>query len=224
MEEHTAPLLCGPSSSDVVLCPHGRRDGFGEACAWHPEYGAWMIEGTPRFPYSGFTADLRRVETNMILRRTRLAASLRPGEAVLSIPAFPTLGTSDFCAPAVPSPPEEIGAISASTSLPDAVINRNPRFHTLTRNIRLRRGSTVTSRTPNLGPDPGPDPDPDPDPGPDPDPLPAPALTPTLSLPRWTRASRSTATRARPPPSWPPAFAWTPWPTAWAAAACRCVT
>ena len=45
---------------------YGRRDGFGEACAWHPEYGAWMVEGTPRFPYSGFTADLRRVETNMI--------------------------------------------------------------------------------------------------------------------------------------------------------------
>ena len=82
---------------------YGRRDGFGEACAWHPEYGAWMVEGTPRFPYSGFTADLRRVETNMILRRTRLAASLRPGEAVLSIPAFPALGTADFTAPAVPA-------------------------------------------------------------------------------------------------------------------------
>ena len=123
---------------------YGRRDGFGEACAWHPEYGAWMVEGTPRFPYSGFTADLRRVETNMILRRTRLAASLRPGEAVLSIPAFPTLGTSDFCAPAVPPG----GEIASSTSLPDAVINRNPRFHTLTRNIRLRRGSTVDARIP----------------------------------------------------------------------------
>ena len=24
----------------------GRRDGFGEACSWHPEYGAWMVEGT----------------------------------------------------------------------------------------------------------------------------------------------------------------------------------
>ena len=39
----------------------------------------------------------------MILRRTRLAASLRPGEAVLSIPAFPALGTADFTAPAVPA-------------------------------------------------------------------------------------------------------------------------
>ena len=125
---------------------YGRRDGFGEACSWHPEYGGWMIEGTPRFPYSGFTADLRRVETNMILRRTRLAASLGPGEAVLSIPAFPTLGTSDFCAPAVAA--TDSGEIAASTALPDAVINRNPRFHTLTRNIRLRRGSNVDARIP----------------------------------------------------------------------------
>ena len=31
----------------------GRRDGFGEACSWHPEYGAWMVEGTPRVPYGG---------------------------------------------------------------------------------------------------------------------------------------------------------------------------
>ena len=31
----------------------GRRDGFGEAAAWHPEYGAWMLEGTPRVPYGG---------------------------------------------------------------------------------------------------------------------------------------------------------------------------
>jgi glutamate--cysteine ligase catalytic subunit len=23
----------------------GRRDGFGEGASWHPEYGAWMIEG-----------------------------------------------------------------------------------------------------------------------------------------------------------------------------------
>ena len=29
---------------------YGRRDGFGEACAWHPEYGAWMVEGTRSNP------------------------------------------------------------------------------------------------------------------------------------------------------------------------------
>lgn len=39
----------------------GRHDGYGEACAWVPEYGQWMLEGTPRDPYGGYTADLRRV-------------------------------------------------------------------------------------------------------------------------------------------------------------------
>ena len=43
----------------------GRRDGVGEACMWHPEYGAWMVEATPRVPYGGFTADLCRVEPNV---------------------------------------------------------------------------------------------------------------------------------------------------------------
>ena len=55
----------------------GRRDGFGEAAAWHPEYGAWMLEGTPRIPYGGFTADLCRVEPNMRLRRKRILSALQ---------------------------------------------------------------------------------------------------------------------------------------------------
>ncbi|EOD23039.1 gamma-glutamylcysteine synthetase, partial [Emiliania huxleyi CCMP1516] len=72
----------------------GRRDGFGEACSWHPEYGAWMVEGTPRVPYGG------RVEHNMRLRRKRLAAVLRPDERAITMPAFPTLGVGDFAEPA----------------------------------------------------------------------------------------------------------------------------
>ncbi|KAH8059376.1 glutamate-cysteine ligase [Aureococcus anophagefferens] len=47
---------------------------------WHPEYGSWMVESTPAVPYSGFTDDLRRVETNMRSRRARLLAALEDGE------------------------------------------------------------------------------------------------------------------------------------------------
>jgi hypothetical protein len=43
----------------------GRSDNRKEACAWHPEYGAWMVEGTPRLPFGGFVRDLRRVELSM---------------------------------------------------------------------------------------------------------------------------------------------------------------
>ena len=34
-----------------------------EGCTWHPEYGSWMVEATPRRPFSGYAADLVRVST-----------------------------------------------------------------------------------------------------------------------------------------------------------------
>ncbi|CAM9912343.1 unnamed protein product, partial [Phaeothamnion confervicola] len=43
-----------------------------EGCTWHPEYGAWMVEATPRDPFGGYASDLLRVERNMRLRRKRL--------------------------------------------------------------------------------------------------------------------------------------------------------
>ena len=124
----------------------GRRDGYGEACSWHPEYGAWMVEGTPRVPYGGFTADLCRVELNMRLRRRRLAAMLRPGELAVTMPAFPLMGVGQFAEPhAAPNGPS-----AASDFIPDEVITPVPRFHALTRNIRKRRGSKVEVRLPLL--------------------------------------------------------------------------
>ncbi|CAN0033317.1 unnamed protein product [Discosporangium mesarthrocarpum] len=32
-----------------------------EGCTWHPEYGSWMVEATPRVPFTGYAADLVRV-------------------------------------------------------------------------------------------------------------------------------------------------------------------
>lgn len=32
-----------------------------DGCKWHPEYGSWMVEGTPREPFSGCIADLEKV-------------------------------------------------------------------------------------------------------------------------------------------------------------------
>lgn len=51
-----------------------------EACSWVPEYGAWMVEGTPAQPYSGFASDLLSVERNMRMRRAQLLAVLQPDE------------------------------------------------------------------------------------------------------------------------------------------------
>jgi len=40
---------------------HGRAHGLSEAdmCNWMPEYGRWMLEGTPRKPFEGLTALLK---------------------------------------------------------------------------------------------------------------------------------------------------------------------
>ena len=117
-----------------------------ERCAWVPEYGSWMVEGTPATPYSGFAIDLLRVERNMRVRRARLNAALRPGEIAPTIPCFPMMGVGTFTAPAHPPG----GPIAQSLFVPDAVINPHPRFGALTRNIRSRRGERVDIRLPRF--------------------------------------------------------------------------
>ncbi|TYZ59726.1 hypothetical protein PybrP1_006638 [[Pythium] brassicae (nom. inval.)] len=119
-------------------------DAESGGCAWVPEYGAWMIEGTPRVPYGGFTSDLRKVEPNMRLRRARLLELLHEDEIAPTVTAFPMMGVQDFTVPAT----EPLGPVALSSYVSDAVINPHPRFATLTRNIRKRRTRKVDIRVP----------------------------------------------------------------------------
>ena len=109
-----------------------------------PEYGRYMVEATPARPYGGYTSDLRMVEPNMRLRRRLVQALLRPNEFIMTLTAFPLLGmgwhTSPVCAP--------YGPIAQSVYVSDSVIGPHPRFATLSRNIRIRRGSKVCVRVP----------------------------------------------------------------------------
>jgi len=114
-------------------------------CAWHQEYGSWMIEGTPTLPLSGFARDLVEVETNMRSRRARLLKSLLPGQIAPTTTNFPLLGVPGFTEPPTLQPG---GPHSASSLVPDDCINPHPRFGTLTHNIRARRGSKVDIRMP----------------------------------------------------------------------------
>ncbi len=68
-----------------------------EGCTWHPEYGGWMVESTPSRPYSGYAADLLRVERSMILRRRRLLAGLNENEIAPTVSEYPitTLAVSN---------------------------------------------------------------------------------------------------------------------------------
>ena len=103
---------------------------------WHPEYGSWMVESTPMKPYSGYTDDLRRVESSMRSRRARLLMALNEDEVAPTVVAFPLLGASNTSL-------IRNGPVAASVLVPDEVINPHPRFGALTKNIRERRGSTV---------------------------------------------------------------------------------
>ncbi|XP_072765460.1 glutamate--cysteine ligase isoform X2 [Anoplolepis gracilipes] len=114
---------------------------------WRPEYGAYMIEGTPGKPYGGLLAHFNVVEANMRYRRQEATKLLQPNEVLMSLTVFPRVGASDFTDP----PTYSTFNIGASKSLffPDeAIYPGHPRFKTLTRNIRERRGEKVAINIP----------------------------------------------------------------------------
>ena len=117
-----------------------------EGCTWVPEYGAWMVEATPRRPYTGYSVDLLRVERNMRLRRKRILSELNDNEIAPTVAAFPLLGAlgDDGSVPPVPVG----GPVTESEYIGDAIINPHPRFAALSANIRKRRGEKVNIRVP----------------------------------------------------------------------------
>lgn len=56
---------------------------------WRPEYGAYMVEGTPGKPYGGLLAHFNVVEANMRYRRAEATQLLNEGEVIMSITNFP---------------------------------------------------------------------------------------------------------------------------------------
>ena len=132
--------LRGPEIRDWLIEKEDLHAYRTEGCAWMPEYGRWMLEGTPRRPYGGYAADLVRVERNMRLRRRRLLSALRDDEICPTLVTFPGFGVGDFCELADGTVPEAGGDVARSATVPDAAIHPHPRFAALTANIRDRRG------------------------------------------------------------------------------------
>ncbi|XP_026829944.1 glutamate--cysteine ligase catalytic subunit isoform X2 [Ooceraea biroi] len=114
---------------------------------WRPEYGAYMLEGTPGKPYGGLLAHFNVVEANMRYRRQEATKLLQPNEVLMSLTVFPRVGAPDFTDPSsYPTP--DTGA-SRSLFFPDeAIYPGHPRFKTLTRNIRQRREEKVAINIP----------------------------------------------------------------------------
>nr|XP_022918914.1 glutamate--cysteine ligase [Onthophagus taurus] len=124
-----------------------KQDPTGVKSLWRPEYGAYMIEGTPGVPYGGLMAHFNIVEANMRYRRLEVQEYLNPGECVLTLTSFPRLGCDNFTDP--PSKPTPNAGATRSLFFPDdAVFPGHPRFATLSRNIRERRGENVVINLP----------------------------------------------------------------------------
>nr|XP_012149230.1 PREDICTED: glutamate--cysteine ligase catalytic subunit isoform X2 [Megachile rotundata] len=114
---------------------------------WRPEYGAYMLEGTPGKPYGGLLVHFNVVEANMKYRRQEASKLLRPNEVLMSLTNFPRTGAPDFTDP--PTKPTPDSGASKSLFFPDeAIYPGHPRFKTLTRNIRKRRGEKVAINIP----------------------------------------------------------------------------
>lgn len=143
--ERATLSLRAPELLDILqMEEHSQPAGSSVPVLWRPEYARWMIEGTPGLPYRCYAADLVNVERNMALRRSEIAKLLLPSEAVLSITSFPRTGCGIYTSP----PTIPFGPVARSFFTSDDVISPHPRFPTLTRNIRLRRGRKVNIEVP----------------------------------------------------------------------------
>ncbi|KAJ7328569.1 Glutamate--cysteine ligase [Desmophyllum pertusum] len=116
--------------------------------AWRTEYASYMVEGSPGQPFGVCMKYFNAIEANMRLRREEIQRSLiEPGETVLTIVAFPRMGCPNFTCPSVD--PTPAGGLSCSIFFPDqAIFQEHPRFSTMTRNTRERRGSKVVINVP----------------------------------------------------------------------------
>ncbi|NP_001092146.1 glutamate-cysteine ligase, catalytic subunit L homeolog isoform X1 [Xenopus laevis] len=139
-------LLKGGEILDT-LQNRGEKINPNHPTLWRPEYGSYMIEGTPGQPYGGTMSEFNTVEDNMRKRRQEATSLLLENNSLCSITTFPRLGCPGFTMPEFPPTPVEQGA-SKSLFFPDQAINKHPRFSTLTRNIRHRRGEKVAINVP----------------------------------------------------------------------------
>ena len=87
-------------------------------------------------------AEFNKVERNMKFRRDEATNLLRQDEKLFSMSIFPMLGCPDFTVPA--AKPDPVQSFTKSLFWPnEGTFPGHPRFKTLTRNIRERRGEKV---------------------------------------------------------------------------------
>ncbi|KAL0230624.1 hypothetical protein PCE1_004181 [Barthelona sp. PCE] len=161
------PLLLLLSDEILNLLEHQQERRW-DFC---PEYAKFMIEGEPGVPFGFSIDDLAQMEFNLVHRRQYLHEILTANKekfierlnghpdldfdvdlhkytfTPLTMPIFPTLGSKiPFTYPFFNAKGEG-EPYSKSTRLSDRVISDHPRFYSLTRNVRQRRGGFHIERT-----------------------------------------------------------------------------
>ncbi|MBW0462468.1 hypothetical protein O181_002183 [Austropuccinia psidii MF-1] len=107
---------------------------------FHAEYGSFMVEATPGLPYRFSLENCLKVQSNMNHRRQLIREVLKDNQLPITLTSFPSLGAVGlFIEPHYP----RIDQFGQSIYLSDQIISQHARFHTLTSNIRERRGSKV---------------------------------------------------------------------------------
>ncbi|RKO92617.1 hypothetical protein BDK51DRAFT_52133 [Blyttiomyces helicus] len=94
--------------------------------SWKPEFGRYMLEGTPGAPYGSTLKDLLLVEDDMKRRRALAQSFLHPNEAVLTLVNFPLLGCPDSLDMDVEATPDR--GTFMSLFIADEAINPHARF------------------------------------------------------------------------------------------------
>ncbi|XP_062520742.1 glutamate--cysteine ligase catalytic subunit-like [Corticium candelabrum] len=137
----------GPSILEKLQAK--QEEDASKSSIWVPEYASYMLEATPGKPwvFIGDLSEFNTVEANMKLRRQQALTMLEgTGVSLLTITAFPRIGCPSFTEPlALPSQ----DGVCRSLFFPDeAIYPTHPRFRTLTKNIRERRGAKVAMNLP----------------------------------------------------------------------------
>ncbi|XP_035223286.1 glutamate--cysteine ligase catalytic subunit-like isoform X2 [Stegodyphus dumicola] len=140
--------VCLKAERLLAVLLEKEKENHGDVKAlWRPEFGAYMIEGTPGKPYGALSSCFNVVEANMRARRLEVTDLLESDESLLCLTSFPRLGCAEFTFPPATTDPK--GSALCSLFFPDAAVyGGHPRFKTLARNIRQRRGRKVVINVP----------------------------------------------------------------------------
>ncbi|GFS80159.1 glutamate--cysteine ligase catalytic subunit [Nephila pilipes] len=140
--------VCLKAEKLLSILQEKEKENPGDVKAlWRPEFGAYMIEGTPGKPYGALSSCFNVVEANMRARRIEVETLLENDESLLCLTSFPRLGCPDFTFP--PAKINSKDSALCSLFFPDeAVFGGHPRFRTLARNIRERRNKKVIINVP----------------------------------------------------------------------------